>query len=173
MTIIFSERRQTRHMWWVQWRHILLVDDELQAKLPDWLRLSKSGTGLLAVTDLKTDLIRGNNMNTIQECRDAPVHKDRWCNSEPLCSECLSDPIIISKPFIEETTSMPYHEIGRLSRLIPMNTTPYVTTIVCHLSCHRKIFTTSSHLVHFCLLSSMNCKLSFRTGFDLVNLAQV
>ena len=59
---------------------LLTFLDELQAKLPDWLRFSKSGTGLLAVTDLKTDLIRGNNMNTIQECRDAPVHTDRLYN---------------------------------------------------------------------------------------------
>ena len=51
---------------------MLTFFDELQAKLPDWLRFSKSGTGLLAVTDLKTDLIRGSNMNSIQECRDSP-----------------------------------------------------------------------------------------------------
>jgi hypothetical protein len=51
---------------------MLTFFDELQAKLPDWLRFSKSGTGLLAVTDLKTDLIRGSNMNSIQECRDYP-----------------------------------------------------------------------------------------------------
>ena len=60
---------------------MLTFFDELQAKLPDWLRFSKSGTGLLAVTDLKTDLIRGSNMNSIQECRDSPhVHKDRLYN---------------------------------------------------------------------------------------------
>jgi hypothetical protein len=65
---------------------MLTFFDELQAKLPDWLRFSKSGTGLLAVTDLKTDLIRGNNMNSIQECRDAPVHKDRLYNRRPYLS---------------------------------------------------------------------------------------
>lgn len=54
--------------------------DRIQDKLPPWLRFSKSGVGLLSVTDLKTDLVYGQNIDSLPECIGAPVFKDRLYN---------------------------------------------------------------------------------------------
>lgn len=51
--------------------------DRIQDKLPSWLQFSKSGVGLISVTDLKTDLIYGKNIDSLPECIGAPVFKDR------------------------------------------------------------------------------------------------
>lgn len=51
--------------------------DRIQDKLPFWLRLQKSGTGLISITDLKTELIYGQNVDRLPECIGAPVYKDR------------------------------------------------------------------------------------------------
>ncbi|XP_052081717.1 uncharacterized protein LOC127719541 isoform X3 [Mytilus californianus] len=56
------------------------VFDSLRNKLPSWLQFSKSGVGLLSVTDLKTHLTYGNNVDKFQECYGAPVFNNRLYN---------------------------------------------------------------------------------------------
>jgi hypothetical protein len=56
------------------------VFDRLNIKLPPWLQFSKSGVGMISVTDLKTDLIFGRHIDRFQDCRGAPVFGDRLYN---------------------------------------------------------------------------------------------
>lgn len=56
------------------------VFDSLKNELPSWLQFSKSGVGLLSVTDLKTHLTYGNTVNKFQECYGAPVFNNRVYN---------------------------------------------------------------------------------------------
>ncbi|CAC5355727.1 EGF-containing fibulin-like extracellular matrix protein 1,Fibrillin-1,Fibulin-1,Fibulin-2,Mucin-like protein,Fibrillin-2,Matrilin-3 [Mytilus coruscus] len=53
------------------------VFEGLKNKIPSWLQFSKSGVGLLSVTDLKTNVVYGNGIDTIHECTGAPVFNDR------------------------------------------------------------------------------------------------
>ncbi|CAG2256353.1 FBLN1_2 [Mytilus edulis] len=53
------------------------VFESLKNKLPSWLQFSKSGVGLLSVTDLQTHVVYGNSIDTIYECTGAPVVNDR------------------------------------------------------------------------------------------------
>ncbi|VDH99149.1 Hypothetical predicted protein [Mytilus galloprovincialis] len=53
------------------------VFESLKNKLPSWLQFSKSGVGLLSVADLKTNVVYGNNIDTIHACTGAPVFDDR------------------------------------------------------------------------------------------------
>ncbi|CAC5419913.1 Fibrillin-1,Fibulin-1,Fibulin-5,Fibrillin-2,Latent-transforming growth factor beta-binding protein 4 [Mytilus coruscus] len=53
------------------------VFERLKNKLPSWLQFSKSGVGLLSVTDLKTNVVYGNSIDTINECTGSPVFNDR------------------------------------------------------------------------------------------------
>ena len=56
------------------------VFDRLNIKLPPWLQFSKSGVGMISVTDLKTDLIFGRHIDRFQDCRGAPVFGDGLYN---------------------------------------------------------------------------------------------
>lgn len=59
---------------------ISTVFNSLRSKLPSWLQFSKSGVGLLSVTDLKTHLTYGSNINKFEECYGAPVFNNRVYN---------------------------------------------------------------------------------------------
>lgn len=59
---------------------ISTVFNSLRNKLPSWLQFSKSGVGLLSVTDLKTHLTYGSNINKFEECYGAPVFNNRVFN---------------------------------------------------------------------------------------------
>ncbi|CAC5403143.1 unnamed protein product [Mytilus coruscus] len=53
------------------------VFDKLYGVLPNWIRFSKSGTERLSITDLKTDLLNGEELRAISDCKGAPVYDGR------------------------------------------------------------------------------------------------
>lgn len=51
--------------------------DKLYGVLPNWIRFSESGTRGLSITDLKTDLVKGEELRSISDCKGAPVYDGR------------------------------------------------------------------------------------------------
>jgi hypothetical protein len=56
------------------------VFDRFNVVLPSWLRFSKSGVGMISVTDLKTDLLYGRYVDNQEDSRGAPVLDDHLYN---------------------------------------------------------------------------------------------
>ena len=56
------------------------VLDRYNVKLPSWLELTKSGKGLVAVQDLKTNLVFGKQVDEIPDCKGASVFDERLYN---------------------------------------------------------------------------------------------
>lgn len=57
---------------------LLSVFDDLYRKLPEWIRFSKTGTGLLSVTDLRTNLVSGSQIDNYHDCRGAPTKANHF-----------------------------------------------------------------------------------------------
>ncbi|CAC5378020.1 unnamed protein product [Mytilus coruscus] len=53
------------------------VFDKLYGVLPNWVRFSESGTRGLSITDLKTDLLKGEELRAVSDCKGAPVNDGR------------------------------------------------------------------------------------------------
>ncbi|XP_071163252.1 uncharacterized protein [Mytilus edulis] len=53
------------------------VFDKLYGVLPNWVRFSESGTKGLSITDLKTDLLTGEELRIFSDCKGAPVYDGR------------------------------------------------------------------------------------------------
>lgn len=50
--------------------------DSMTSALPNWVQFTNNGTGAFSVTDLKTDLFTGSEMDTLTECKGAPLIKN-------------------------------------------------------------------------------------------------
>ncbi|VDI61539.1 Hypothetical predicted protein [Mytilus galloprovincialis] len=50
--------------------------DSMTSALPNWVQFTNNETGAFSVTDLKTDLFTGSEMDTLTECKGAPLIKN-------------------------------------------------------------------------------------------------